>query len=98
MREFCVVVRQFLFKPAPVRPGIPFEKLHEPGSEALAGLVDQAVTAQPAQVFMNPDQAERPRTWRSEIRQGGKRQREELSGHHLKAPERRTSYTYAQRP
>src|ERR1035441_774211 len=96
--ELRVVVRQILFKPGPVRLGGPFEKLHEPGSECLTGLVDQAVTAQPAQVFMNADKAERPRPRRSELRQSWQRQREELSSHDLEAPIGRTPHAYAQRP
>src|ERR1019366_7107181 len=59
--ELRVVISQLLFKPAPVRLGGPFEKFHEPGSECLTGLVDQAVPAQPAQVFMNADKANAPR-------------------------------------
>src|SRR6185312_149564 len=47
---------------------------------------------------MNPDQAERPRTRRSEIRQGRQRPREELSRHHLEAARRGTPDGHAQRP
>src|ERR1019366_6065663 len=97
-RELRVVVRQFLFKPLPVRMRTRFEDLHEPASKCLPGLVDQAVAAQPAQIFMDADQAERPRPRRSEPRQRGQRQREELSSHHLEAPVGRTPHAYAQRP
>src|SRR5207244_9379846 len=96
--ELRVVVSQILLKPVPVRLGGPFEKFHEPGSECLTGLVDQAVTAQPAQVFMNADKAERPRPGRSELRQSWQRQREELSSHDLEAPIGRTPHAHAQRP
>src|SRR5688500_16028005 len=47
---------------------------------------------------MYADEAERPRPRRRKARQRGQRQREELSSHHLEAPERRTPYTHAQRP
>src|ERR1700732_4266082 len=96
--ELRVVISQLLFKPAPVRLGGPFEKFHEPGSECLPGLVDQAVTAQPAQVFMNADEPERPRARRSELRQCRQRQREELSSHDLEAPIGGTPNSHAQRP
>src|SRR6266849_2016254 len=79
------------------RKSDPLEKFHEPGSECLTGLVDQAVTAQPAQVFMNADKAERPRPRRSELRKSWQRQREELSSHDLEAPLGRTPHAYAQR-
>src|SRR6202047_5553786 len=96
--ELRVVVSQILLEPAPVGLGGPFEKFHEPGSKCLTGLVDQAVTAQPAQVFMNADKAERPRPRRSELRQSWQRQRAELSRHDLEAPIGRTPHAYAQRP
>ena len=75
-----------------------FKALHEPASQCLPGLVDQAVAAQPAQIFMDADQAERPSPRRSELCQRRQRQREELSRHHLEAPKGRTSHAYAQRP
>src|SRR6266851_1503930 len=98
VRELRVIVSHILFKPAPVRLGGPFEKFHEPGSEYLTGLVDLAVTAQPAQVFMNADKTERPRPRRSELRQSWQRQREELSSHDLEAPIGRTPHAHTQRP
>ena len=47
---------------------------------------------------MNADQAERPGPRRSELRQSGQRQREELSGHHLETAIGRTPHADAQRP
>ena len=47
---------------------------------------------------MNADQAEGPRTRRSELRQGRQRQREELSRHHLEAARGGTPHGHAQRP
>src|SRR5579862_2887936 len=98
VRELRVVVRQLLFKPLPVRMRACLEALHEPASQHLPGLVHHAITAQAAQVFMDADQAERPRPRRREPRERWQRQREELSGHHLETPKGRTPHAYAQRP
>src|SRR6185312_15252106 len=98
MRQFGVIVRQLFFKPAPVRFGISVEKVYEPGCEALASLVDQAVSAQPAQVFVNADQAKGPCARRTKFRNSRERQRKQLSRHHLKAPERRASHAHTQCP
>jgi hypothetical protein len=53
---------------------------------------------QPPQVFVDADQAERPGSRRSEF--GDRRQclREELSSHHLEAPEGRSPHAHAQGP
>ena len=58
--ELGIIVGEILFKPLPVGVRAGFEALHEAGNECLAGLVDEAVAAQPAQVFMDADQTEGP--------------------------------------
>src|SRR5260370_454622 len=98
LRELGVVVRQSLFKPLPVRMRTRFKDLHEPASQCLSGLVDQAVSAQPAQIFMDADQAERPSPRPCEPCQRSQRQREELSRHHMEAAKGRTTPAYAYRP
>src|SRR6185436_16671650 len=50
------------------------------------------------QIFMDADQAEGPGPRRSKIRQAGQGQTKELSGHHLKAANRRPSYADPQGP
>ena len=70
------------------------EEFHKPGCERLARLIDQAVATQPLQVFINADQAERPRSRRREVRHCRQGVREELPGHHLKAAIRRTPHAY----
>src|SRR5579885_386779 len=98
MGELRIVIRQLLLEPAPVLAGVALEKFHQPAGERVASLVHQAVTAQPAQVFIDADEAESPCPWRCEFRQGRQGQCEELSGHSLEAAEGRASHADAQGP
>src|SRR5437867_13421647 len=96
VRELRIVVRQFLFKPLPVWMRTRLKEFHKAASQRLSGLVNQAVAAQPAQILMDADQAERPSPRRREPPQRRQRQREELSRYHLETPKQRTSHAYTQ--
>src|ERR1700683_3818098 len=61
-------------------------------------LVDQAITAQPAQIFVNTDEPEGPRARRGKLRQGRQSQREKLSSHASEAGIGGTPHAHAQRP
>src|SRR5271170_5084469 len=98
MGELGIVVGKFVFKPAPVRLPVPRKLVHEPGSERIAGLIDQTVPAQAPEVFMDTDQTEGPSPWRCKISQRRQRLREKLSGHHLETSMRRTPYADAEGP
>src|SRR5580698_9455885 len=98
VREFRVVIRQFLFKPTPVLMDVPLIQVHKPAGEGLAGLVYQTVAAQPPQVFVDAYEAECPCPRRSKLRQRRQCPRKELSSHGLEAPGWRAAHAYAQRP
>ena len=55
VRELCIAIRQLVFKPAPVGFGTAPQQFREFGREDLAGLIDKAVTTQPAKVLMDAD-------------------------------------------
>src|SRR6266481_2821381 len=98
MREFSVVVRQTVFEPAPLLPGILFEKLHEADCECIASLGHQTIAVQMAQVFIHADEPKGPGPRRSELRQHRQRRREQLSRHDLEAAIRGTTNSHAKRP
>src|SRR5258706_2951641 len=98
MREFGVVVSQFLLKPEPVRLSNPVEQFDEPGRERLADLVCQPVTTEPAEILMNPDEDKRPGPRRCEFRHRGEGLHKQFGRHDLETPMWGTPHAHAQRP
>ena len=96
--QLGVVISQALFKPGPAGPGDLVEDRHQPPGQLFADVGGQAVALQPAQIFVNANQAECPGARRSEVRHGRQRLREELFGHGLRTPMRRAPHRGAQRP
>ena len=67
MREFRVVVTEFLLKPRPIGRRRAIVQIHQPRDEGVARLAHEAVTAQAAQIGMDANQAERPGARRREL-------------------------------